>query len=235
MIIRNFTKTIVTYVGGTAGDLFTYSMNGTHLCALSGLRVDNPATLKTYELKLKKGEDVNLSDELDNLNYLFVSTHLFDDFVHSNNINLLSVVVTDPDVQLKCIYRQMQLQRLRIIVNDTHEWFNIVKNHCLKGNQYDAATYWFDNAKKLWLDAMNRRINCQIKTLNFNNLFDSTFTENLSKQKWSTNLDILETNHKFWLLKNNEFNYNTTIETMANKLRTMNWHQDSGWIEYVPN
>lgn len=233
MTIQTFSKTIVSYLGGSAGDLFVYSMNGNHLHSLAGIRVENSATLKNYEMKLKKGEDVKLLDELDQLNYKFINTHLYHELISNKGVNLLSIVIDDPEIQLKCIYRQMQIQKLRIVVNDTHDWFNIVKDHCVNNRHYDAAVYWFENAKQLWLDAMQHRLyDTEYKKINFNKLFDKSFVPDITSQGWDTNLDVLESNHNFWLTENNIFNYNRTVESMTNKLKSMDWSKTSGWIEY---
>jgi hypothetical protein len=233
MTTQNFTKTIVAYLGGSAGDLFVYSMNGNNLHKLAGIRVDNPATLKMYEMKAKKGESVDLLTELTQLNFQFINTHLYDELIGNTDVNLLSIIVDDPEIQLKCIYRQMQIQKLRIIVNDTHDWFNTVRYHCLNNQYNEAAIYWFENAKQLWLNAMHHRIqNTDYTKINFNKLFDVDFVSDIHNQGWDINLDILKTNHDFWLTENHTFNYNSTIASMAHKLKSMDWQKTSGWIEY---
>jgi hypothetical protein len=233
MTTQTFTKTIVAYLGGSAGDLFVYSMNGCLLDSLAGIRVDNTATLKTYEMRLKKGESVNLLDELSNLEYQYISTHLYTELMNSKDVNLLSIIIDDPDTQLKCIYRQMQIQKLRIVANDTHDWFNIVRDHCLSNRYDEAAIYWFENAKQLWLDAMTTRLQESAYTkINFNRLFDVDFVHSIHCQGWNNNLTTLKANHDFWLTKNHTFNYNITIASMSQKLKTMDWTKTSGWVEY---
>jgi hypothetical protein len=130
----------------------------------------------------------------------------------------------------------MQIQRLRIIVNTEHIWFNTVKNYCLSNEHTKAAEYWFENAKKIWLDRMNYRLEYnKVKTLNFNKLFTTEFVNDLVSQAWEHNTSILAENHKKWLVENNQFSFERTIDVIATKLKTMNWNQSEGWIEYNPN
>jgi len=136
---------------------------------------------------------------------------------------------------LYTIYRQMQIQKLRIIVNHEHIWFNTVKNYCLENNYNAAAEYWFENAKKIWLDRMEYRIKFdKAKKLNFNKLFTNEFVSDIQHQGWEHSLNLLMPNHKKWLTENNKFSYQRTIDVMSMKLSTMDWGQKEGWIEFMP-
>jgi len=227
-------KSIISYNGGSAGDLFTLSMNGEPLKELTLSRVVQPATLKIYEGLVQKGLPANLEEELNKITHNFVNTHLLDE-VTDKGFDVYNIIITDPEIQLYTVYRQMQIQRLRIIVNTEHIWFNTVKNYCLN-NEFDkAAEYWFENAKKLWLDRMNYRLQYnKAKTVNFNKLYTSDFVDDLASQHWTHNLSILAENHKKWLAENSQFSFEKTINIMASKLKTMNWNQSDGWIEYTP-
>ncbi len=227
-------KAIISYNGGSGGDMFTLSCNGRALTGLTNLRVVQPATLKDYEALLQKGLPASLDEELTKINYQYTSTHLLDEVV-DKGFDVYNIVITDPDVQLYTIYRQMQLQKLRIIVHSEHDWFNIVKNNCLNKNYNAAAEYWFGRAKKLWLDRMEYRIkfiNC--KQINFNKLYTNEFVKDLKSQGWTHNLTMLYPNHSKWLRENGKFSYQKTIEMMSLKLSTMNWNQPEGWIEFNP-
>lgn len=228
-------KSIISYNGGSAGDLFTLSMNGEYLKSLSLSRVIQPATLKVYEGLVQKGLLASLEEELNKVKYQFVNTHLLDE-VTDKGFDVYNIVITDPEVQLYTIYRQMQIQRLRIIVNTEHIWFNTVKNYCLNNEHTKAAMYWFENAKKIWLDRMNYRLEYnKAKKLNFNKLYTNGFVDDLASQAWGHNLSILAENHKKWLVENNQYSFEKTITVMASKLKTMDWNQTEGWIEYNPN
>jgi len=225
-------KTIISYNGGSAGDLFTLSCNGKPLLGLTKARVIQPSTLKDYEALIQKDLPANLDDELNNISYPFVSTHLFDEVI-DKGCDVYNIVITDPEVQLYTIYRQMQLQKLRIVVNHEHVWFNTVKNYCLEQNYKSAAEYWFENAKQLWLDKMDYRIKFdKCKQLNFNKLYTKEFVDDLVSQGWETGLNMLKPNHQKWLTENNKFSYQKTIDVMSFKLSTMNWNQTDGWIEF---
>lgn len=227
-------KTIISYNGGSAGDMFTLSCNGKPLLGLTTLRVVQPSTLKDYESLIQKGLPADLDKELLKIPYNFVNTHLLDEII-DKGFDVYNVVIDDPEVQLYTIYRQMQIQKLRIIVNHEHVWFNTVKNYCLSDNCIAAAEYWFDNAKKLWLDRMNYRIKFdKCKQLNFNKLFTNDFVDDLVSQGWMHNLSMLVPNHKKWLRENGKFSHQKTIDMMSLKLSTMNWNQSDGWIEFTP-
>lgn len=227
-------KIIVSYNGGSAGDLFVKSCNNEPLTELIGIRVSQVATLKNYENKIRLGENVSLVDELNLLPYQFVNTHLLDEVVHTN-YKVYNIVIKDPEVQLKTIYRQMQLQKLKIIV-DTHSesWYTKVSKECLNGNYLEAAKFWFDKAKNLWLDKMEYRLQyTKAEQIDFTCLYTKNFVDDLINQGWIHNLEMLKHNHNIWLEKNQDFTYFKTISMMAEKLSTMNWQQQSGWIEYT--
>jgi hypothetical protein len=227
-------KTIISYNGGSAGDLFTLSCNGKPLLGLHNSRVVQPATLKDYELLVQKGSPTDLDEELNNIPYQFVNTHLLDEVV-DKGFEVYNIVITDPAIQLYTIHRQMQIQKLRIIVDNDHIWFNEVKSLCLNENYNAAATYWFDRAKQIWLDRMEYRIKFdKCKQLNFNKLYTNDFITDIESQGWSQGLHMLAPNHRKWLNENGKFSHQKTIDMMALKLSTMNWNQSEGWIEFMP-
>jgi len=217
-------NTIISYNGGSAGDLFVLSCNGKPLTGLKNSRVLQTATLKNYEALLQKGISANLKEELLNVSQPFVNTHLLDEVV-DNGFDVYNIIIDDPEVQLYTIYRQMQIQKLRIIINHEHIWFNTVKNFCLEKDYVSAAKYWFENAKNLWLDRMEYRIKFdKCKKLNFNKLFTDDFVDDLVSQGWTHNISLIASNHREWLKENKKFSYQNTIDTMAYKLSVMDWH-----------
>lgn len=226
-------KTIISYNGGSAGDLFTLSFNMQELSELTKLRVVQPATLKGYELLVQRGITASLDEELEKIPYQYASTHLLDE-VANRGFNVYNIIIDDPAVQLYTIYRQMHLQKLAIVVNEEHIWFNTVRDFCLNKDYQSAAKYWFDNAKKIWLDKMKYRINFQnAKQINFNKLFTDEFVDDLASQGYTSAL--LKKNHSKWLTENQVFSYDNTISVMSSKLETMDWNKKEGWIEYSPN
>ncbi len=228
-------KSIISYNGGSAGDLFTLSCNGNPLLGLKNARVSQPATLKNYEALIQKGIPASLDTELLGIVHPFVNTHLLDEVV-DKGFDVYNVVITDPEIQLCTIYRQMQIQKLRILINTDHIWFNTVKEFCLKKEFILAAEYWFASAKKIWLDRMEYRIKFdKCKQLNFNKLYTIDFVDDLKNQGWTHNISLLASNHKEWLKVNKDFSYQKTIDIMSYKLSTMNWHQQEGWIEFTTN
>jgi hypothetical protein len=227
-------KTIISYNGGSAGDMFTLSCNGKPLLGLTNLRVAQPSTLKDYETLIQRGISADLDEELLKIPYQFVNTHLLDEVINKG-FDVYNIIMDDPEIQLYTIYRQMQIQKLRIIVNPEHIWFNTVKNYCLNNDYNVAAEYWFENAKKIWLDRMEYRIKfTKAKQLNFNKLFTNDFVDDLTSQGWTHNLSMIAPNHKKWLREKGKFSYQKTIDMMSLKLSTMNWNQSEGWIEFIP-
>lgn len=226
-------KIIISYNGGSAGDLFVKSCNKEVLHQLRLKRVVQPATLKDYEHKIRMGLDANLDTELNLLPYKFVNTHLLEEVVDKGH-EVYNVIMTDTNVQKKTIYRQMQIQKLRIQI-DSNDWYTTIKEFCLNKDFISAAKHWFIKAESLWLDRMAFRLQfTKAKVLNFDQLYSNTFVDSLIEQNWIHEVDILKSNHARWLEENNTFTFDNTINTMAEKLSTMNWTQSTGWVEYNP-
>lgn len=229
-------KTIISYNGGSAGDLFTLSCNGERLEQLTHHRVVQPATLKNYEHKIKMGENVSLFDEMQSLPYQFVSTHMLDELI-GHGIDICNIVISDKDVQHMTVCRQLQLQKLQIqIDHNPLSWYTTIKRYCATKSYSAAAGYWFEKSKQYWIDRMNHRLNfVQGITLNFNMLYTEKFVDHLEKQGWAHNIELLRANHTEWLKENTDFTYEKTVKIMAEKMATMNWDQTEGWIVYNPN
>lgn len=232
MTIQN-SKTIISYNGGSAGDLFVLSCNNELLNQMRYCRVVQPATLKTYEHKIRMGEPANLDFELSQLPHDFVNTHLLDEVV-DRGYTVYNVVINNPEIQLKTIYRQMQIQKLSIKIH-TDIWYTTIRDYSLSNDFISAAEHWFIKAKELWLERMNYRLSFDkaIK-LSFDSLYSTDFVDDLVSQGWNHNIQLLRDNHVKWLEENSNFSYEKTINIMAEKLSTMDWTKREGWVEYIP-
>lgn len=234
MITQNLNKTIISYQGGSAGDMFTLSCNGYYIRKMNRIHIPQKASLKTVEQKIKEGKIINLEEEIKNFQFNFVNTHLLQEII-DKGCKVLSIVITDPKVQLVAIYRQLQIQKLRMKVNFQDEWFINTRNYCINKKFVDAAEYWFENNKNYWLIKMQERINeNRVKQINFNSLFTTEFTKSLNYQGWSLNTEILNHNHRIWLKENNFFSKENTLKSLQTKLSLMNWHTNDGWVIYQP-
>lgn len=231
--MTNLNKTIITYQGGSAGDMFTKSCNGELIGEMSKVFVSQEATLKNYEQKIKEGFQIDLITELSKLNYNYVSTHLFEELLDKGQ-NLISIIVTDPNVQKTIIYRQLQVQRLRMKIDEQDDWYINTRNLCLSGKFDDAANYWFTNNRDYWLRRMKDRVETNVSHINFNELFTNNFVSSLRQQGFDHNLDILLKNHTFWLTKNLDFSQEKTLASISKKLSLMDWTVKSGWVLYNP-
>jgi len=228
-------KVIISYSGGSAGDMFTLSCNGEPLTTLTGIRVSQPATLKDYEHKVKMGENPILKDELNKMPYQYVNTHMLNEIV-GMGIPVYNVVISDKEVQLKTVYRQMQLQRLGIQVdNNEKSWYYTIKQYCDDKDFGSAAKFWLDKAMVHWLNGMEYRLNfTNANLLNFNRIYLKDFADDIESQGWNQNIELLKSNHAKWLEKNKDFSYEKTLDVMKQKIASMNWDKREGWIFYNP-
>lgn len=229
-------KTIISYSGGSAGDMFTLSCNGEKIDVLTGIRVSQPATLKDYEHRIRIGESANLLEELNKIPYQFVNTHMLDEVV-DREATVYNIVMANKEVQLATVYRQMQIQKLRMEVDtNKHSWYYVIKGYVDNKDYQAAAEYWLDNAMKHWLDRMDYRLNfTNASVLNFDKLYTDDFVDDLLKQGWHHHIPLLRYNHAIWLKKNKQFTREKTIESMKQKISSMDWDQTEGWISYSPN
>jgi len=231
----NTDYTFVSYNGGSAGDLFVTSCNGIKLTKISGISVPTEYSLKKFERKIQDNE-MSVLDAVQQLPVPpngFVSTHLFEPIINSN-WSLINIVITDPQVQEQIVIRQMKLQKLAIKVAPGESWFDIAKTLCVNEKFEKAASYWFEQSKRVWMQTMNNRVaNTYGKNINFNFLFKENFVSNLQQQGWTTNIDVLAENHRRWIKKNAEFSKEETLTAIAKKLSTMDWTAESGYIDFV--
>jgi hypothetical protein len=227
MTTQNFK--FVSYQGGSAGDLFTASANGYRIDSTKPL-VHTSDSLKPYEKMLETGL-AGIDDILTKFNNQYISTHLVHLLVKKHFV--INVIIQQPNVQDLIVLRQMELQRLAIDVKPDQTFFKIIKNFCVKEHYAKAAEIWFLNSKNIWQQQMQHRftVNAAV-TLDFGQLFESSFVDSLVEQGWIHNTDLLRENHKVWLEKNQNFSFEKTVSTMADQLAAMNWHQKSGTIMF---
>jgi hypothetical protein len=227
MITPNFK--FVSYLGGSAGDLFVASMNNSALNLVQGAQA-NKNSIKPYEKLLQKNPE-KINEILSQLNPGYVSTHLFSQLI-DQSADLVSVVVKEPEIQQKIIFRQMHLQRLRIDVAPEQSFFKIVKKLCDNHNYSAAAKTWFRMADQLWHNSMQHRLqDTRPQQLVFDKLFNKDFAADLYRQGWRHNIDQLQQNHQIWLEKNCSFSYLATLTSIEQKLQTMDWSQQTGQIQ----
>lgn len=221
--------TLVSYQGGSAGDLLTASLNNIQLAFDQLNFVRQPDF--TLKGKLFKTVD-DLTAAISEKPYTYLSTHEFN-FLLNTNIDWVSIEITNPEIQELCILRQMKIQRLFIEVNPLSHWFRTTKTLCDSGEYIEAADYWFSQARNLWLTEATHRLNTQVpKRINFNSLFSDNFYDSIVAQGYS--VPALKENHSRWLQKNSASTWSkeSTLQTMALKLSQMDWHATSGIIRY---
>jgi len=221
--------TLVSYQGGSAGDLFTASLNSLELNFKHNPTVKIPqhsikdASVRSVEeiCVLLKGQQCG-----------FVSTHEFD-LLLGSNLKWINVIVTDPGTQELCVLRQMHFQNLQISVDESSDWYRIVKSLCLRNKWESAAKYWLEQSRRLWINNMNKRNQYAAdNTACFDQLFDQNFVWSIKQQGFDCG--TLEANHSAWLKKNfqSRWNSESTIQSISQKLCAMNWQQTSGVIRY---
>jgi len=232
MTIQNFK--FISYNGGSAGDLFTVSCNGHRLNPNSNNQIipnANGQSIKTYEPDLLAGK-IDLPSVLAAFSPGYISTHQIS-LIERYQGQLVNIVIDDPDVQDITIFRQMQLQTLRISVDHTQHWFLLVKSLCKKGKFEEAADCWFRLARDLWKKQMADRIKSAYPSVNFNQLFTDSASKSIEQQGWTHNIEIFDHNHQIWFQNNQNFSKTKTIQSMAHKLAAMPWDQESGVVSYV--
>jgi hypothetical protein len=213
--------TFISYLGGSAGDMFTASVNGILLDEKSyGGEPSNqhvvqniPYSIKKYEHDITTGKNT-LANIVQDLDWTYISTHLFDELP----TNKISITVRNSDILNKIVCRQMQLQQLRI-VKDSGTFYTIIMLLCHKHQYHKAATVWFDFAKKYAHEQMQHRISATGTKLDFSELFNDTFISAVKLQGWTVHLPILEKNHKRWLQKQPAFSKDLSIYSIEQKLK----------------
>lgn len=218
-------KTFVSYIGGSAGDMFTASINGIYLDTEkygqnnynTHAVLDIPFSIKEFERDIISNKKT-LESVVSPLPWKYISTHLYNE-LPARKIN---IVISNAVVLEQVICRQMQIQRLHLIRN-SGTIYNILISLINKEQYPQAATLWFDFSRKYALDKMSARLAAADTKLDFSSLFLPTFIDSLRGQGWDVNLDILYKNHTTWLAKQPTFSQEITINAIEQKLRNKNW------------
>ena len=228
-------QTLITYLGGSGGDLFAASLNNITLDFEKNLFVDDRSSysIKQHENKIA-AKEVDLNHLLMSYTQEFISTHLYHELemLHNHKISLLC---RSKDTEEKLILRQMQLQNLSIEINYEQKFFPLLLSLCKKQRFEQAAKFWFEMSKKLWQENMSNRLKKTLNNstkINIDEIFTPWFYDSIAEQKKLSNLGILKKNHHSWLKKNNQFDYKKTISAMESKLSVMDWAQQTGTIKY---
>lgn len=230
---QNNSQTFISYQGGSAGDLITASLNGIKLNCNQVARVQST----DFSLKNKNANTLeNIQKISSTILWPYISTHEFSLFLGSS-LSWITLEVTDPDIICVCIFRQMQLQRLRIKVEESSFWFQTVKSLCRAKKYQAAAQYWFTQSQNIWMTNLEyRQQHRQQATycINLNKLFDKTFPYSFQLQMPHTDGSMLKENHELWLEKNHPgiWSKQLTIDAMTKKLEKMDWTMTSGIVEY---
>jgi hypothetical protein len=230
---QNNSQTFISYQGGSAGDLITASLNSIKLNCNQVARIQST----DFSLKNKNANTLeNIQKVSSTILWPYISTHEVRLFLDSD-LSWISLEVTDLDIIYVCIFRQMQLQRLRIKVEESSTWFQTVKSLCRAKKYQAAAQYWFTQSQNIWMNDMEYRIrNRQHAThcINLNELFNKKFAQQLQAQLPTMDISMLKVNHELWLEKNHPgiWSKQLTIDAMTNKLQQMDWTTLSGFIEY---
>lgn len=219
---RNVNKTLVTYLGGSAGDLFTASINGIHLDLqgaqhLGGASVEY--SLKKFESAIESGTRDLLTTIIE-IPWSAISTHLYEP-LKSIACPVVSLIVNDDDTITKIILRQMQFQKL-IIPNDNGTFSSLFYKLVANERWEKASELWLAMADRLWRQRMSSRIACPLpgsRILNFNRLFYEDFVDDLERQGWTDSIDLIKANHQRWLSNNIDFSTEKTLLSIRDKIR----------------
>jgi hypothetical protein len=220
---------LISYQGGSGGDLLTASLNKIQL----NFDQSNFVRVKDFNLKDIKFETVaDLHKFTSEKSWSYLSTHDFD-LLFNCSVSWINIDVTDSATKELCILRQMKIQRLNIEVDNNSHWYQIIKSLCNNAKYLEAADYWFNRARNRWLSEMDHRILANVpQRINFNKVFSDDFYDSIVKQGYT--IPLLKDNHAKWLQKNsaNSWSKESTLAVMADKLSQMDWTQTSGVVTY---
>jgi hypothetical protein len=218
--------TFVSYLGGSAGDMFTASCNGINLVDTNQfchtkvvIAPVTACTIKHKEKQIQSGK-ISLHQAIADIPFEFISTHLFHEL---GDNKVLNIIVNDTQVFDKMIQRQMWLQRLTV-KKDSGNIATHVYNLCLQKRFMDASEFWFAFSKKLAINRMADKIQSQQhQKLDFSKLFTNDFVSSLNEQNFTTNTKILKLNHDFWIQGQPLLSYNDVVESICEKFKTYDW------------
>lgn len=221
-------KIFVSYPGGGAGDMFAASINGLEIQQNKSNAVSNiPFSIKHLEDQIAQGA-LTVSSAVIGMDFRYISTHLTTGLPN----NSIKIVFSD-SVLPTIIFRQMYLQKLSLKLN-TGTFSNIIQHLCINQHWHKAAVVWLSFAEKLSFESNRIRQQTPGPCLDFSNLLNQNFVDSLIKQGWSEHIDLLRSNHDTWLRKQPLFTKELATESIANKLKTMDWSMTSGTVHYDP-
>jgi hypothetical protein len=209
-------KTLVTYTGGSGGDLFVSSINGISIesCINVGITYI-PFSIKHLEKDIEANK-LDIKSAIDNINFEFISTHL----IHNLPFSTISIVVKSTEILNTIVCRQMQLQKISL-TKDSGTFYNLIKNLIKNKNWSGAANLWFNMAERLTVQQMQQRMQMPGPKLDFSMLFSTNFVDSLITQGWNVHTDTLSKNHKTWLAKQPEFSKKISLEYLENKIKLL--------------
>lgn len=215
-------KTLVTYLGGSAGDFFAASVNGISIDLqgkqhLGGTNVEY--SLKKFEPAIENGT-LDLPSLIDSIPWSMISTHLYEP-LRGIAYPVISLIVDDDTTIKTIILRQMQFQKLKLS-KDSGTFSSLIYKLVQDNKWEKAAELWISMADRIWRQNMLTRINEPLLSacvLNFNRLFHEDFIDDLERQGWDRSIDLLRTNHRIWLANNLDFSTEKTLHSMIDKLQ----------------
>jgi hypothetical protein len=225
-------KVLISYQGGSGGDMITSSLNDLTIAHHLKLAINNnDFNLKPFEpfYDLR-----TLTDIAESMPCRYLSTHELKLLYEYQGL-VINLVVSDPKVRRTIVLRQMYLQTLKIQVDPDSIWFQIVRSYCNNGKYLKAAKYWLAQAESIWNSCMDLRLLTQhkhIQNISIDSLFTTDFVAEFVNQLGAPNMSRLQSNHAIWLDKNHQDKWclDSTLESMSRKLEKMDWSQESGII-----
>lgn len=215
--------------------MFTAGLNGIEIDFCSKEFVSRPPwSIKSQEPQIIGGQ-IDLVQVVNNLQFDFVSTHLYAP-LRTSRLAAVNILILDPQTTELIILRQMKLQNLSIEIRPHETTYRLIKSAVDRQNWNLAARLWFAMAQRIWLHDRWHRINNPLPNaaiLVFDRLFHSDFVDSIRQQISSLpNLESIAYNHRCWRQRNSHHDFDSTICHMAGKLQRMDWSQTQGRIIY---
>lgn len=215
--------------------MFTASLNGVEIDFSTKECVSQPSwSIKSQEPQIIGGQ-LDLVQVVNNLQFDFVSTHLYAP-LKTSRYSVVNILISDPQTTELIILRQMKLQKLSIEIRPHETTYRLIKAAVDRQNWNLAARLWFAMAQRIWQHDRWNRINNPLPNaaiLVFDRLFHSDFVDSIRRQISSLpNLELIAYNHRCWRQRNLNHDFDSTICHMARKLRRMDWSQTQGRIIY---
>lgn len=215
--------------------MFAAGLNGVEIdFSLHEYVPHSPWSIKDCESNIVAGQ-LDLGQVIDSAKFDFVSTHLYEP-LRTVNLPVVNIIISDSHTTKLSILRQMKFQRLSIAIAPHETAFRLIKAAVDRQHWDRAARLWLAMAQKTWQSDRLHRINHPLPNaaiLVFDRLFHSDFVDSIRRQISSLpNLESIAYNHRYWLRRNLNHNFDTTICHMARKLQCMDWSQTQGRIIY---